>query len=70
MDPLDPEHWPGEEAAEGEAQPGQPEAGQRHPPADELDHEELGPDPAHQDEQDQEEGHRLHAPDAGHVGHG
>ena len=42
--------WPAElweEAAEGEPQPGQREPHQGDPPADQLDHEELRPNPAH-----------------------
>ncbi len=53
----------GEQAAKCEAHPGKAKADDGHLPSDELDHEELGPDAAHQDEDDKEEGHGLHALD-------
>ena len=53
----------GEQAAKAEAKPWQSKANQSSSPSDQFEHEELRPDAADQDEDDEEEGKGLHEPD-------
>jgi len=48
-----------EETSKSKTQPGQREADKSHLPSDQLDHEELRPDAADKDEDDEEESHGL-----------
>ena len=60
----------GEQAAKAETKPRKGKADQGSSPGDQLQHEELGPDAADQDEDNEEERKGLHEPhhDVGNLG--